>query len=80
MNYYAAQLIKYGFDQRRMIRFTSNNEREIVFDSDLKDVVDIKQIPHLYYHEVIEAFMITANEATAKFAKDNKLNNILFRF
>lgn len=76
MNYYAAQLIKYGFDQRRMIRFTSNKEREIVFDADLKDVVDIKQIPHLFYHEVIEAFMVTANEVTAKYARDNKIDTI----
>ena len=76
MNYYAAQTIKTGFEQRKMIRFAANKEREIVFDDDLKDVVDIKIIPHLMYHEVIEAFMITANEATAKFAKDNKLDNI----
>ena len=76
MNYYAAQAIKTGFEQRRMIRFNGNKEREIIFDEDLDDVVDIKIIPHLFYHEVIEAFMITANEATAKFAKDNKLDNI----
>jgi len=76
MNYYAATKIKYGFDKRQMIRFVSNKEREIVFDKDLDDVVDIKAIPHLFYHEVIEAFMISANETTAKYAKDNKLNNI----
>ena len=76
MNYYAAQLIKFGFDQRRMIRFTSNNEREIVFDADLTDIVDIKQIPHLFYHEVIEAFMVTANEVTAKYTRDNKIDTI----
>lgn len=76
MNYYAAQAIKTGFEQRKMIRFNGNKEREIVFNEDLADVVDIKIIPHLMYHEVIEAFMVTANEATAKFAKDNNLNNI----
>lgn len=76
MNYYTAQLIQKGFESRRMIRFISNEEREIVFDADLDDVVDIKVLPHLKYHEVIEAFMITANEATAKFAKDNNLNNV----
>lgn len=76
MNYYAGKIIKNGFDRRRMIRFVSNSEREIIFDQDLTDVVDIKPVPHLYYHEVIEAFMITANEATAKFAKDNNINNI----
>lgn len=76
LNYYAAQTIKVGFDQRKMIRFTANKEREIKFDSDLQDVVDIAAIPHLLYHEVIEAFMITANEATAKYANDNGLDNI----
>lgn len=76
MNYYTAQAIKTGFEQRKMIRFAANKEREIVFDDDLQDVVDIKVIPHLLYHEVIEAFMVTANEATAKYAKDKNLNNI----
>lgn len=76
MNYYAATVIKKGFEKRRMIRFSGNKEREIVFNQDLQDVVDIKVLPHLLYHEVIEAFMITANEATAKYARDNILSNI----
>ena len=76
MNYYAAQIIKYGFDQRRMIRFVSNKEREIKFDSDLQDVVDIEVIPHIAYHEVIEEFMVTANEAAAKYANDRNLDVI----
>lgn len=76
MNYYAGQTIKVGFEQRKMIRFVANKEREIVFDSDLQDVVDISIVPHLYYHEVIEAFMVTANEATAKYARDNNLDNV----
>lgn len=75
-NYYAAKCIKEGFIRRVMLRFTSNKEREIVFDADMQDVIDIKPIEHLRYHEVIEEFMITANEATAKYAKDNKLNTI----
>ncbi len=76
MNYYAAQTINKGFEDRRMIRFNSNKEREIQFDSALEEVVDIKPIQHLRYHEVIEEFMITANEAAAKYARDNHLNNI----
>lgn len=76
MNYYAAQVIKKGFEERRMIRFNSGNEREIKFDNSLAEVVDISLVPHLQYHEVIEEFMITANEATAKYAKDNNLENI----
>jgi len=42
----------------------------------LADVVDIRLIPHLEYHEVIEAFMVTANEATAKFASEHNIDNI----
>ena len=76
MNYYAAKTIKQGFEERGMIRFVANKEREVEFDEDFQNVVDIKQIPHLYYHEVIEAFMITANEATAKFAQDHNLDNV----
>ncbi|MBQ8444545.1 MAG: RNB domain-containing ribonuclease [Clostridia bacterium] len=76
MNYYAGQKIKQGFDARKMLRFVSNSEREVKFDEDLQNIVDIIPTAHLYYHEVIEAFMITANEATAKFANDNSLDNI----
>lgn len=76
MNYYAGEVIKKGFEKRQMIRFVSNKERDIIFDNDLDDVVDIKPVEHLEYHEVIEAFMITANEATAKYAKDHNLPNV----
>ena len=76
LNYYAGQTIKKGFEERKMIRFAANKEKEVVFDQDLQDVVDITPVDHLYYHEVIEAFMITANEATAKFANDRNINNI----
>jgi len=76
MNYYAGQTIKSGFERRKMIRFNANNERNIVFDDDFQNVVDIKPVEHLFYHEVIESFMVTANEATAKFAKDYNLKNI----
>jgi len=76
MNYYSAQVIKSGQDKRNMIKFSPGTEKQVVFDEDYSDIVDIVSIPHLYYHEVIEAFMVTANETTAKFAKDNKLHNI----
>lgn len=76
MNYHSANVIKRGFNSRGMIRFMANRERDIVFDDDFENVIDIKPAQHLYYHEVIEAFMITANEATAKFASDAGLTNI----
>lgn len=76
MNYHAGRIIKLGFERRRMIRFIANKEREVVFNGDLSDVADIISIPHLYFHEVIEAFMITANEATAKYTRDKNLPNV----
>lgn len=76
MNYYTAETIKKEFTRRQMIRFNANHERDIVFDADLQDVLDIQMAPHLEYHEVIEAFMITANEATAKYSNENNIDTI----
>ncbi len=58
-----------------MIRFNSKKEREIKFDSALEEVVDIEVIKHLRYHEVIKEFMVTAHEASAKYAHDNGIDN-----
>lgn len=76
MNHYAAEAIKAGFAQRKMLRFTNNNERTITFNDDMTDIVDIHPTPHLPYHEVVEFFMLTANEAAAKFAHDNNIDTI----
>lgn len=76
MNYYVAEAIKFGFEQRKMLRFNTNKERDIIFDDDLRDVIDIKPCEHLQYMEVIESFMITANEATAKFTNENNIDTI----
>ncbi len=76
MNYYSAEAIKAGFKKRRMIRFNSRNEYDVQFDEDMKDIVDINAQKHLPYHEVIEAFMIAANEDTAKYLQNHKLDGI----
>lgn len=76
LNYYVADAIKKGFSRRNMVRFDSNKERDIKFDADMNDVVDITPTAHLAYHQVIEAFMITANEAVAQYLKDNKLQGV----
>lgn len=76
MNYYASETIQRGFDARKMIRFTANHERKITFDSDLSMVMDIESLTDLPYQKVIEGFMITANEATAKFALENEIDTI----
>lgn len=76
MDFYAAQELKAGFDKRRMLRFNSNKEYAAKFDSDQSTILDIEKVKHLQYHEVIEFFMITANESAAEFAKQNKLDTI----
>ena len=76
MNYHAANVIKRGFRDRNMITFNTKSERTVTFNEDQSDIIDIIPENHLYYHEVIEAFMITANEATAKYCLDHKIDNI----
>ena len=78
MNSFAAQTIQAGFNNRRMLQFVSNKDRRIVFDQDQTKIEDIKQVPHLATHKLIENFMLTANETAAKYARDNNLN-IVYR-
>ena len=78
MNSFAAQTIQVGFNNRRMLQFVSNKDRRIVFDQDQTKIEDIKQVPHLATHKLIENFMLTANETAAKYARDNNLN-IVYR-
>ena len=76
MDFYAAQELKANFEKRRMLRFNTNKEYSAKFDSDQSTILDIEKVKHLQYHEVIEFFMITANESAAEFAKENKLDTI----
>ena len=76
MDFYAAQELKANFEKRRMLRFNSNKEYKPQFDADQTTILDIERLKHLQYHEVIEFFMITANEAAAEFAKKNGLDTI----
>ena len=76
MNFYAAQELKLGFEKRKMLRFSGKKEYSAKFDSDQTTILDIEHVKHLLYHEVIEFFMITANEASAEFAKENDMDTI----
>ena len=76
MDFYAAQELKANFERRRMLRFNTNKEYRPQFDNDQTTILDIEKLKHLQYHEVIEFFMITANEAAAEFAKKNGLDTI----
>ncbi|MBQ4541370.1 MAG: RNB domain-containing ribonuclease, partial [Clostridia bacterium] len=76
MNHYASELIRVGFDKRKMIRFDSNKERTITLNDDMSSVEDIASKTDLPYEKVIEHFMLTTNEATAKYAIDNGLDTI----
>lgn len=70
MDFYTAQELKNGFTRRNRPNFSQNKEYQPKFSDDQKRVVDIEQVPHLPYNEVIEYFMLTANEAAAKNAMD----------
>lgn len=76
MNYYAGEAIQDNFKQRGMLRFNAENEIEVKFDEDLKDVEDIKVRESLEYHKVIEAFMVAANEATAEYMSEHHIDGI----
>ncbi len=71
-----ADILWKGFNTRQMLRFETKDEYDIHFDETFSDIVDITAQPHIPYHKVIEAFMLTANEASAKFALENDIPNI----
>ncbi len=75
-NSQSANILWKGFNQRNLINFETNDEYNVVFNSDFSDIEDILPEENVPYHKVIEAFMLTANEATAQFAKSNGIPNI----
>ncbi len=76
MDHYSAQVLKAIFEKRQMLRFNSNKQYKPKFDSAQTTVLDIEKVRHLSYNEVIEFFMITANEASAEFAKEHNIDSI----
>lgn len=76
MNEKASDILWKGFKKRELIEFNTNDEYDVEFNEDMSNIIDIKQQEHIKYHKVIEAFMLTANEATAQFAKENGIPNI----
>lgn len=76
LNSQVSNILWKGFNQRNTIRFETKNEYDVHFNEDFSNIEDITAQPHIPYHKVIEAFMLTANEATAKFCLDNNIPNI----
>ena len=76
MNSLASDILWKGFKDRDIIEFDSNNEYDVLLNSDMSDIVDLQKQEHIKYHKVIEAFMISANEATAEYALKNNIPNI----
>ena len=76
MNKLASDILWKGLNGRNLIQFDSDNEYDVKLNEDMSDIVDIEKEPHIPYHKVIEAFMVTANEATAEFALRNGIPNI----
>ena len=75
-NAYASNILWKGFNNRNLINFETKDEYNVIFNTDFSDIVDILPEDNVPYHQVIEAFMLTANEATAQFAKKNNIPNI----
>lgn len=73
LNKIAADILWKGFNSRNQIEFNTNNEYDVIFNGDFSNIVDIVPQENCAYHKVIEAFMVTANEASAKFALDNNI-------
>lgn len=76
MDYLTAKTKQKLFDSRKMMKFNSNDERNIVFNEDMSDIIDISLSEESEFHKVIEAFMITTNEAAAHFTIDNNIDSI----
>ncbi len=76
LNEEASKVLWKGFNKRNFINFETKNEYDVVFNEDLSEIKDIQPQENCAYHKVIEAFMLTANEVSARFAKAHNLPNI----
>ena len=76
LNARVADVLWKGFNQRNMINFETKDEYDVIFNDDLSEIVDIQPQENCAYHKVIEAFMLTANESAARFAKQHNLPNV----
>lgn len=76
LNAKASDILWKGFGKRNSISFETRNEYDVHFNEDFSDIEEITAQEHIPYHKVIEAFMLTANEATAKYCQDNNIPNI----
>ena len=70
MNAHASEILWKGFNKRNLIEFDTNDEYDIKFSDDMSDIEDITQHQSTPYNKVIEAFMLTTNEATARCASE----------
>lgn len=76
LNSKVSDILWKGFNKRNSISFETRNEYDVHFNEDFSNIVDITAQQHIPYHKVIEAFMLTANEATAKFCLEHNIPNI----
>ena len=76
MNQKASKILSKNFDKRGSLQFESKDEYRVIFNEDMSDIEDIVPEDNCAYHKVIENFMVSANESTAKYALDNNIPNI----
>ena len=76
MNQKTSKILSKNFDKRGSLQFESKDEYRVIFNEDMSDIEDIVPEDNCAYHKVIENFMVSANESTAKYALDNNIPNI----
>ena len=76
MNQKASKILSKNFERRGSLQFESKDEYRVIFNEDMSDIEDIVPEDNCAYHKVIENFMVSANESTAKYALDNNIPNI----
>ena len=78
LDFYASETIRKSFEKRKMLKLSSNDERQIILNDDLSQVVDIISKAAIPSQKLIEYFMLTANISAAQYAIDNNID-IIYR-
>lgn len=73
MNKYASDLISKEFSSRNRIDFGTRKEFRPVFNEDGTKIIDMVPVDTSETHKIIETFMISANEESARFALEHNI-------
>lgn len=76
MNKYASDLIEKELSSRNRIDFGARKEFRPVFNEDGTKIIDMVPVEQSATHKIIETFMISANEESARFTLEHNIPNI----